>query len=66
MYDSLFSIVEDEVHEQVKCLVGEELFKEINIINVQQQKNSFDCGVYVIMRRFVISRIASFAQAVWQ
>ena len=46
LYDSLFhNIIEDEVEQQVKSLMGEDLFKDTTIVPVQQQNNGSDCGV---------------------
>ena len=47
LYDSLFhNIIEDEVEQQVKSLMGEDLFKDMTIVPVQQQNNGSDCGVF--------------------
>ena len=47
LYDSLFhNIVSNEVEEQLKCLVGADVFVGINVVPVQQQRNGFDCGVF--------------------
>lgn len=49
LFDSLFrNIVLSEVEDQVKCLVGEEYFKQINPVSVQQQNNGSDCGIFAI------------------
>ncbi len=46
-YDSLYhNIISNEVEEQVKCLVGADVFVGINVVPVQQQRNGFDCGVF--------------------
>ena len=38
LYDSLFhNIIEDEVEQQVKSLMGEDLFNDMTIVPVQQQ-----------------------------
>ena len=47
LYDSLFhNIIEDEVEQQVKSLMGEDLFKDMTIVPVQQQNNGNDCDVF--------------------
>ena len=47
LYDSLYyNIIEEEVEAQVVDFVGEEYFKGIAVVPVQQQPNGSDCGVF--------------------
>ena len=49
LYDSLYhNVIENEVEEQVKNLVGTGNFSGIRVVAVQQQGNGSDCGVYSI------------------
>ncbi|XP_066272266.1 uncharacterized protein [Branchiostoma lanceolatum] len=49
LYDSLFhNIIQAEIEEQVKCLVGEDNNEGLRVVAVQQQPNSVDCGVFAI------------------
>ena len=49
LYDSLYrNVIESEVEEQVKNLVGTGNFSGIPVVAVQQQGNGSDCGVYSI------------------
>ena len=46
LYDSLFSgVIDNDVKEQVICLFGE---KDVKVVNVQQQTNMYDCGIFAI------------------
>ena len=47
LYDSLYhNIIEDEIEEQVKSLMGGDCFKDMTVVPVQQQNNESDCGVF--------------------
>ena len=47
LYDSLCNhVVSDEVEEQIKNLIGADIYKGINVVSVQQQENGYDCGVF--------------------
>lgn len=47
LYDSLYhNIILNEVQEQVLNLVGRSNFTSIQVVPVQQQTNSSDCGVF--------------------
>ena len=49
LYDSMFhNVIENEVEEQVKNLVGSANFSGIKVVAVQQQRNGSDCGVFCI------------------
>ena len=49
LYDSLFhNIIQNEVEEQVKCLIGEANYMGLRVVAVQQQGNGSDCGVFAI------------------
>ena len=54
LYDCLYhNIIEDEIEEQVKSLMGGDCFKVMTVVPVQQQNSGSDCGVFA----------AAFAQA---
>ena len=47
LYDSLYhNIIEDEIEEQVKSLMGGDCFKDMTVVPVQQQNNGSDCSVF--------------------
>ena len=47
LYDSLYNhVVSDEVEEQIKNLIGADIYKGVNVVSVQQQENGFDSGVF--------------------
>eukprot|EP00794_Sanderia_malayensis_P002558 gene2558-2954_t len=49
LYDSLYShVVSDEIEEQIKNLIGADIYQGINVVPVQQQENGYDCGVFAI------------------
>ena len=48
IYDSLYhNVVEDEIIEQISSMLGD-VFKDIEVVPVQQQPNGCDCGVFSI------------------
>ena len=47
LYDCLYhNIIEDEIEEQVKSLMGGDCFKVMTVVPVQQQNSGSDCGVF--------------------
>eukprot|EP00794_Sanderia_malayensis_P010417 gene10417-11507_t len=49
LYDSLYNhVVSDEIEEQIKNLIGADIYQGINVVPVQQQENGYDCGVFAI------------------
>eukprot|EP00112_Aurelia_sp_Birch-Aquarium-sp1_P007230 Seg1787.7 transcript_id=Seg1787.7/GoldUCD/mRNA.D3Y31 product="hypothetical protein" protein_id=Seg1787.7/GoldUCD/D3Y31 len=47
LYDSLYNhVVSDETEEQIKSLIGADIYNGIKFVSVQQQQNGYDCGVF--------------------
>ena len=48
LFDSLFTRINNMVLSQIKCLMGEDLLIDTNVVQVQKQENNSDCGLFAI------------------
>ena len=49
LFDSMIkNEISKDIYDQVCNLIGEEIFEKIQVINVHQQDNAYDCGLFAV------------------